>query len=120
MAVRIEPSSDVEFGTMGAAVTVTHVRVRPTGAKTKTIVHALTSDLDVPSGGALQIPASSFDVVLPSGQIGNTFMEWLVLEGWAATTSMQVDCMTDDSTPVSTSGYSQQTVTAWSITTEAD
>ena len=105
---------------MGAAVTVTHVRVRPTAATSKAIVHALTSDLDVPNGGALQIPTASFDVVLPSGQIGNDFLEWLVLEGWAATASFQVDCMTDSTTPVSTSGYSQQTVTSWSITTEAD
>ena len=120
MAVRIEPSSDVEFGTMGAAVTVTHVRVRPTAATSKTIVHALTSDLDVPNGGALQIPSSSFDVVLPSGQIGNTFMEWLIKEGWGDTTSFQVDCLTDSTTVVSVSGYSQQTVTAWTISTEAD
>ena len=120
MAIRIEPDADIEFGTMGAAVTVSHVRVRPTSSTADAIVRPLTTDLGVPSGGALQIPAASFDVVIPSGQIGNDFMEWLVGEGWGATTSMQVDCMTDATTAVAVSGYSQQTVTAWTVSTEAD
>ena len=77
----------------------------------------------MPNGSALQIPAGSFDVVIPSGEIGNDFMEWLVTQGWTTTTSMQVDCMTGNAgseTPVTTTGYSQQTVTAWTISTEAD
>ena len=120
MAIRIEPTADIEFGTMGAAVEVTHVRVRPTAATTKAMVRPLDSTLSVPDSGALQIPSASFDVVIPSGQIGDTFMDWLVKSGWDTTTSFQVDCMTDDSTPVTTSGYSQQTVTSWTVTTEDD
>ena len=123
MAVRIEPNADIEFGTMGAAVDVTAVRVRPTASTADPILRRLSSTLSVPNGSALQIPAGSFDVVIPSGEIGNDFMEWLVTQGWTTTTSMQVDCMTGASgseAVVAVSGYSQQTVTAWTISTEAD
>ena len=123
MAVRIEPDADIEFGTMGAAVDVTAVRVRPTASTSDAILRRLASTLSVPNGSALQIPAGSFDVVIPSGEIGNDFMEWLVTQGWSSSTSMQVDCMTGNAgseTPVTTTGYSQQTVTAWTVSTEAD
>ena len=117
MAVRVEPDATIAFGTMGAAVDVTHVRVQKAGADA--IVRSLTTTLSVPNGSALQIPSTSFDVVYPQNQVGNDHMEAVVNAYWSGE-EMQIDCMTDDSTPLTTSGYSQQTNDAWTITTEAD
>ena len=117
MAVRVEPNATIAFGTMGAAVDVTHVRVQKAG--TDPIVRPLASTLSVPNGSALQIPTTSFDVVYPQNQVGNDHMEAVVNAYWSGE-EMQIDCMTNSTTPVSTSGYSQQTNDAWTITTEAD
>ena len=60
-----------------------------------------------------------FDMVYPDGEMSRSHMQALVDEYWDGET-FQIDCMTDDSTPVADSGYSQQTHAGWSITGEAD
>lgn len=117
MAVRVVPNAAIEFGTLGAAVDVTHVRVQKAG--NDPITRPLASTLSVPNGSALQIPAADFDVVYPAGEVGNDHMEAMVTGYWNGET-FQIDCMTSATAPVTTTGYSQQTNSAWTISTEAD
>ena len=59
------------------------------------------------------------DVVYPAGQLNNDHMEAVVTPYWSGET-FQVDLMTDDSTVIADSGYSQQEHSAWTISTEND
>ena len=128
MAVRIENAEDINFGTFAAAATVTHIRIRRASDDGQPLVRALASPVAVGNGNEFQIDIGRLDVLYPSADLGinraqsDAHMQALVESYWGAGASleMEVDAMTDATTPVAVSGYSQQAVSAWTLTTEAD
>ena len=60
-----------------------------------------------------------FDIVYPAGELNNTHVMAVVNPYWDGE-EFQVDMMTDDSTLIASSGYSQQLYSNWSITAEND
>ena len=117
MAIRVEPGADIVFGVMAGPVAVTHVRVQKAGTDATT--RALASTLNVPTGGQLQIPSTSFDIVYPDGQMSRDHMDALVRSYWDGET-FQIDCLTAVNTVVADANYSQQTHSAWTFTSEND
>ena len=118
MAIRVEPGAAMLFGIMAdASVTATHGRFQKAGADP--VVRPLTASVTAAVGERLRIPTTMFDVVYPAGELNNDHMDAVVRAWWDGAT-IQVDLMTDDSTVVADSGYSQATHSAWAFTSEAD
>lgn len=117
MAIRIEPNADVAFGIMTAEVVVTHVMFQKAGANP--VVKQLSSSLTVAAGRRLRLQDTHFDVVYPSGELTDAHMKAVVDPYWVGQT-IQLDCLTNATTVVSDSGYSQQTHDGWTSTTESD
>ena len=118
MAVRVEPGAAMLFGVMAdASVTVTHARVQKAGADP--VVRPLTADVTAAVGERLRVPVAMFDFVYPAGELNNDHMD-AVVRGWWDGEEIQVDLMTDDSTVVADSGYSQAEHDGWTFTSEAD
>ena len=122
MAVRVQNGANINFGTFGAEATVSHVRIRRASDNGQPVVKALSSPVAVGSGEQFQIDAGNLDIVYPAGDLGNTHMRAVVEAYWGSggSLSMEIDAMTDSSTPVAVSGYSQQSTSDWDISTEAD
>ena len=122
MAIRVQTSADINFGTFGAAASVTHLRVRPVIAgqqAARGFVVPLSQTVNVQSGRPFIVASGDLDIVYPSGALPDTHIQAAVSPLWASV-AWQMDAMTDNSTVVSVSGYSQQTHDAWAISTEAD
>ena len=123
MGVRVDTQGDINFGVMNSSVTVSHVRFRRASDDGQPVVLALSSPVTASSGEGFRIRSGMFDIVYKSGPLGNAHMLAVVESYWGASgsrTEMEVDLMTNDSTVVSDSGYSQQSYNNWSIATEAD
>ena len=119
MAVKVENgAAAIEFGTMGAQVTVTHVRIMKSGGSQPALVKELGSEVVVNAQERLRIPGNDLDIIHITGEEGtDAYLTALLTPYWGGGESFLVDCMTDANTPVSTSGYSQQTVSNFTITT---
>ena len=119
MAVKVENgAAAIEFGTMGSQVTVTHVRVVKTGNSQPALVKELGSAVTVNAQERLRIPGNDLDILHITGDDGtDAYLTALLTPYWAGGESFLVDCMTDATTPVSVSGYSQQTVSNFGVTT---
>ena len=113
--IRVQTQADIVFGTLTANVTVTHIRIR--NSDSDDIIGQLVSTVAVQANERLRIASGDLDIVFPSGDVGNDFMEDIVRDYWAGT-SMTIDLMTDNSTPISVGGYSQQTYSNWAISVE--
>ena len=123
MAVRVQTNADIIFGIMAAEQTATHARVQDNTGNDP-IVRELAAPVTAAAGERLRIPSGSLDIVYPAGQAtaptdANGHIEAIARAYWGART-MQIDLMTDDSTPITDSGYSQQTYANWQFSTEAD
>ena len=117
MAVRVQNGADINFGTFATAVTVSHIRIQKSGAAPS--VKALQADVAVGANENFRIPEGDLDVLYPSGDLSDAHMDALVKSYWNGET-FQIDAMTDDSTVVTASGYSQQTTSDWDFSTEND
>ena len=120
MAVRVQNSTDLIFGVLAAETTITAIRFQKAGAAptTKRLAAAVT----VPLNQQLRIATGDFDVVYPSGDLSDVHMKAVVDAYWDEET-FQIDAMTGADgaeAVVTTSGYAQQTHSAWDIATEAD
>ena len=122
MAVRVQNGADINFGTFGAAATVTHVRVRRASDDGQPVVAQLSASVAVASDEQFQIDEGNLDFLYPSGDMGDTHMQAVVEAYWGSggSLSMEIDAMTDATTVVSVSGYSQQTFGDWDVSTETD
>ena len=119
MAIRWEPDAELVFGIMAdAEVVATHARIRD-NAGANPVVKQLTAAVTAAVGERLVMPVNMLDLVFPAGQFTNAFMSNVALADLAGV-SLQVDLMTDDSTVVSDSGYSQQTHDGWTASQEND
>lgn len=117
MAVRVQTQDDIVFGTMAASVTATHARFQKAG--NAPVVRPLSANVTAASGESLRIPSGDLDVVYPANELTNDHMKALVDSYWDSET-FQLDLMTSSTVVVSDTGYSQQTYSNWSITTESD
>ena len=118
MTIRVQNTALVNFGTVTATVTITHVGLQR-GSETE-IVKQLPAALTYAAQQELVIPAGDLDVVYPDGDLGDDHMDALVKSWWGATgtAAIKINLKTDATTNVATTGYSQQTVSAWTIATE--
>ena len=118
MAVRVENSADLDFGIMVTGVTATHIRlVRHAEGGDVILIDA--NDVAAAAGERLKINARELDILFPDGGISRHLNKTMVdhvfdAERW------NIDLMTDASTPVAVTGYSQQQHSAWRITEEGD
>ena len=114
MAIRVENTNSINFGTAGAQFTASHVRLQHGSDAATQTVRALAAPITVAQNQAIEIVARALDMLFPNGDFDNDFME-AILDPIG---TVRVDLMTDANTVVAVSGYSQQTVSAWTYTQE--
>ena len=120
MAIKVENTAVLVFGILDTETIATHGRFKKTGANDNTrVTRPLAAAVTVGAGERLRIPADSFDVVYKTGQLVDKHMDAMVKAYWDGET-FEVDLMTDATTVITTTGYSQQSTAAWSFTTEND
>lgn len=118
MAIRVQNSDIIVFGIMAdASVTATHGRIQKAGQDP--VVRPLSANVTAAVGERLRVVANEIDFVYPSNQVGDDHMDAVIRSYWEGE-EFQIDLMTDSSTVVADSGYSQQSSRNWGITTEAD
>ena len=120
MAVRVSNGAAVNFGTFAAETTVTHARVRVGTAIL--VTRALTTQRTIQANGQGQFDTGELDLVFPIGSDGfaNAGLNALLALALDGSNALNVQLMTDDSTVVTTAGYSDQDVTNWTRANEAD
>lgn len=118
MAVRIQNSGVVGFGTFATQTTVTHARVSVGSAVLTT--RPLTTSRTIGAGGSAQFAIGEIDLVFPANQLDNAGLNALLALALNGTNALNVDLMTSATNVVATSGYSQQAVTGWSRSNEND
>ena len=119
MAVRAQNGAVETFGTFAAETTVTHGRIR-VGTVTLT-VRPLATQRTIAANGEAEFAIGAIDLLFPSGaQAEDDGLSAFIALALDGTNALNVDLMTDDSTVVSDSGYSQQAVTDWDLSTETD
>ena len=118
MAIRVQTQSDVNFGTMTAAVRVTHFRIQQNN-NSNPVVKELSTPLEVEANRELVIPSGELDLVYPAGEFNNPHMNAIITPYYDGVT-FKLDAMTDENTVVSVGGYSQQTYSDWQISSEDD
>ncbi len=126
MAIRVQTQADIEFGTAGAAVTVTHVRAQDADDSTP-LIKQLPQPIQIAAGAPMRIPSGLLDFVYPAGELTNDHMLEVLRPHWGdndadgnGNRNMVVDLMTDAATPVAVGGYNQQQYANWGISAEAD
>ena len=122
MAVRVENTNQINFGTLAGNQSITHARVRRASDDGQPMVKALGTTINAQATNALIINARDIDFVYDNGEFTNAHFRELVDGYWGATGTLgvEVDLMTSSTAVVVDSGYSQQTVNAWTITADAD
>ncbi len=116
MAIRVENDGVLSFGVMENAHSITHVRF---SRGTVNVTIALDPAVAVGAGERLRIPDDGFDIVYPSGALTDAHMDALVKAYWDGN-AFAIDALTNATTVVSDTGYSQISNSSWTFTTEAD
>lgn len=122
MAVRISNSAVISFGTFTTSAIVTHVRARRASDDGQPIVKALDSPIAVGANREFRFEIGDLEFRYLAGDFTNAHMR-AVAEGYwgsGASLSMEIDAMSDATTVISVGGYSQATVSGWTLVTEAD
>ena len=115
MAIRVENDGGIDFGDAAAEVVATHAR----GMKTEVLfIKELTAPVTFAIGETIQIASGDLDFVVVAGDAQNAGLEEMIEDYWDS--GVIVDLMTDDSTVVADTGYSQQTHDAWTLSQEVD
>ena len=120
--VHVTNPNSVGFGTASGAITITHARVRRASDNGQPMVKQLASPIQIQAGNAIVVNAGSIDFNYPNGEFTNAHYRELIDGYWGATGNLgiEVDLMTSASQVVTDAGYSQQTVSAWTITADSD
>ena len=118
MAVRIQNTAEINFGNAGAAVTITHWRIRK--GTVNLVLRGVATSRTLAVGQPMKVEAGEIDVVFPKGQcedagIQDAWNNWFTGGG-----GVLIDLMTSDANVVAVSGYSQQTVAAFTLSIEND
>ena len=115
MAIRAQNDGGIDFGDAAAEVVATHARVMKAEVL---FIKELTAPTTFAIGDTIQIAGGDLDFVVLAGDGQNDGIEEMIEDYWAS--GVIVDLMTDDSTVVADTGYSQQTHDAWTLSQEAD
>lgn len=118
MAVRVQNSEVINFGTLATETAITHGRLS-VGANVLT-TRPLTTNRTVAAGGQAQFDIGEIDLFFPSNQLENAGYNALLALAFDGTNSLNIDAMTDASTVVAASGYSQQSSADFDLTNESD
>ena len=118
MAVRIQNGAVLNFGTLLASTTITNARIMY-GANIVT-TRPLTTNRTIGAGGQAQFSVGEIDLVFPANQLVNAGYNAILAEAFDGTNAFLVDLLTDATTVVTTTGYSQQSSANWPLSNEAD
>ena len=116
MAINVENTAALIFGVMAAEVVISHARFQQAD-DSEPVIRPVSPNVTVAAGERMRLPAGSMDVVYPRGELTDVHMDAVVKLYW--TGSFKVDMMTDATTVVADSGYSQQSTSAFTFTTNA-
>ena len=116
MAIRVQNGEIINFGTLDAETTVTHARIG--FGSNALVVRPLTTQRTIAANGQGQFAVGDIDIVFPANELNDDGLSDLLALYFAQ--NVWIDLMTDDSTVVTTTGYSQQTSTNWTRAQEAD
>lgn len=118
MAIRVQTQADINFGTAGEAVSVSHVRARDADDTTP-LVKQLPVAIQIAAGAPMRIPSGLLDFLYLAGEMTNAHMLEVLTPHWR-NRNMDIDLMTDANTAVAVAGYAQQQYSNWSLSQEAD
>ena len=118
MAIRVRNGSKITFGSMAAAVTVSHARFQEADDE-HPVVRPLENRITAAATDVLEIDTNGIVLTYKSGEFGDDHMEEVVKAYWDGT-DMEIDLMTDATTVVADTGYQQQTHGGWVFDTVAD
>ena len=118
MAVRIENANAVNFGTFDTETDVSHARALVGNAVLTT--RPLNTPRTIAANGQAQFDAGEIDFVFPANQFENAGYNALLGLALNGTNALTVKLLTDATTEVTTPGYDDQDVAAWTRANEAD
>ena len=118
MAVRVENSGAINFGTFASAAVVTHARAQFGTAILTT--RALTTQRTIAAGEQGEFANGDLDLVFPANQLENAGLNALLSLALDGTNALTIKLMTSANVEVSVGGYSDQDVTGWNLTNESD
>ena len=130
MAIEIKNGASINFGTFGAARSITAVRARRASDDGQPVVKRLAAAVAVAATEQFAFDEGALKFKYPKGDLTDVHMAEALESYWginngrtAASTSMEIDLMTGASgseAAVNVSGYSQQTLSDWDVATVAD
>ena len=122
MAIRVQNTGVLDFGIVGASVTVSHIRfaehTSASNANARPVVKQLGSNVSAANGERLRIAAGALDLVYNEGDFTDAHIQNLVTSLFNGTKVIYVDLMTSSTQAVAVSGYRQQNTAAWSVSSE--
>ena len=118
MAIRVQNGAVINFGTLAAETEITHGRISVGSAVLAT--RPLATQRTVAAGGQAQFDIGEIDLVFPKNQLEDAGLSALLALALDGTNTLNIDAMTDDSTVVDDTGYSQQSTADWDRSTESD
>ena len=118
MAVRVSNTNAVNFGTFDAETTVTHARAL-VGSDIIT-TRPLATQRTIAANGQAQFDAGEIDLVFPANELENAGLNALLALALDGTNALTIKLLTNATTEVTTTGYDDQDVAAWTRANEAD
>ena len=118
MAVRIENTGVLNFGTFLAQAVVTHARAQ-VGSDVLT-TRPLATQRTIAIGGQAEFAIGEIDLLFPANQMENAGLNALLALALDGTNTVTIKLMTSASVEVSVSGYADVDVAGWGRTNESD
>ena len=118
MAVRVENTGVLNFGTFLAQAVVTHARAQVGTAILTT--RALTTTRTIAVGGQAEFAIGEIDLLFPANELENAGLNALIALALDGTNSITVKLMTSATVEVAVGGYADVDVTGWGRTNEND
>ena len=118
MAVRIENTGVLNFGTFLAQAVVTHARAQVGSAILTTRMLATTRTIAV--GGQAEFAVGEIDLLFPANEMENAGYNALFALALNGTNSITIKLMTSSTSEVNVAGYADVDVTGWSRSNESD
>ena len=118
MAVRVENTGVLNFGTFLAAATVSHARAQVGSDILTTRPLATTRMIAV--GGQAEFAVGEIDFLFPANEMINAGLNALIALALDGTNSITIKLMTSSTSEVAVAGYSDVDVTGWGRSNESD
>lgn len=118
MAVRIENTGVLNFGTFLAQAVVTHARAQ-VGSDVLT-TRPLATTRTIAIGGQAEFAIGEIDLRFPANQMENAGLNALLALALDGTNTVTIKLMTSTTVEVSVGGYADVDVTGWGRTNESD